>query len=232
MLRSTFCTGKRRIKHGFLSPSKSIENLWLPSPQQSFSSVIAIFRDTRQYPPGISSRAAHVNPWLSYSWSSPFLGPPFTGTIGPNSNNLPKVQYLNPSLGVVMGYPELLRSCSIPGHNFSGVDFLANRTIGAPQQKGIRWFSSNGGGTEKDTTSKSDPSRNPDAKMEGLKEETPTGKKGEEDAKKDSLDPRAFLLGTREHLKKVTEWEVGDVVATYSIVLLLLTIVLSPIVGK
>ena len=54
----------------------------------------------------------------------------------------------------------------------------------------------------------------------------------EGDEKMESMDPRAFLLGTRQQLKKVTEWEVGDMLATYSIAVLLLAIVLSPIVAK
>lgn len=75
-----------------------------------------------------------------------------------------------------------------------------------------------------------------------LTEKTAPTTKGTEDAVKEgvskeegtaeSLDPRAFLLGTRESLLKVAEFQVGDMIATYAIVLLLAMILLSPIVGQ
>lgn len=58
-----------------------------------------------------------------------------------------------------------------------------------------------------------------------------TNKAGES-GKSESLDPRTFLLGTTESLRKVTERQVGDMAATYAIVLLLATILLSPVVGR
>ena len=75
-------------------------------------------------------------------------------------------------------------------------------------------------------------------KEEGATETASKGKEKQSDAKDaegekaESLDPRAFLLGTRESLRKVTEWQAGDMMATYSIVLLLGLILISPIVGR
>ena len=47
----------------------------------------------------------------------------------------------------------------------------------------------------------------------------------------ESMDPRAFLLGTRESLRKVTSFQAGDMMATYLIVLLLGIILIAPIAG-
>lgn len=95
-----------------------------------------------------------------------------------------------------------------------------------------RWMSSNGnkenGSDKGNGSSEGEPIKN----ATGTNETKPDAPKELDGEKSESLDPRAFLLGTREHLRKVTEWEVGDMVATYSIVLLLAMILLSPIVGR
>jgi len=60
-----------------------------------------------------------------------------------------------------------------------------------------------------------------------------TGNASKEESSKqegdESMDPRAFLLGTRESLRKVTEFQAGDMMATYAIVLLLAMILISPV---
>lgn len=85
-----------------------------------------------------------------------------------------------------------------------------------------RSFSSNG---KKDEINKKEGSTDPSKGKEKIKPDAAEGEPIE------SMDPRAFLLGTRESLRKVTSFEAGDMMATYSIVLLLGIILIAPIAG-
>jgi hypothetical protein len=54
---------------------------------------------------------------------------------------------------------------------------------------------------------------------------------GTEDAQPESLDPMTFLLGTTARIKKVADWQLGDEIATYAIVVFLGLIILGSIMG-
>ena len=84
-------------------------------------------------------------------------------------------------------------------------------------------------GTTAETTSNSNSSSNSTGKQ--ANEQAATTTSTVEGESVESMDPRAFLLGTRESLRKVTSWEAGDMMATYSIVLLLGIILIAPIAG-
>lgn len=117
-------------------------------------------------------------------------------------------------------------------HPALGTSFL---TMQMSQHKAIRWLSSKGKNGHDNKLTKEESPKVEDFLKTG-KEESTIGVAKEGEASKDgpteSLDPHAFLLGTREHLRKVTEWQVGDMIATYSIVLLLAAILISPVVGR
>lgn len=102
--------------------------------------------------------------------------------------------------------------------------------LNIPHSQARRLFSSGGKGEKKigaaeEGTTETSISKGKDNKITDATKDAAT------EREKEALDPRTFFLGTRESLRKVTEWEAGDMMATYSIALLLGLILISPVVS-
>lgn len=90
--------------------------------------------------------------------------------------------------------------------------------------------SSNKPGNESNEIGSTPTNKKQDESSKKADEETTTTAGGGDNKSGESLDPMAFLVGTREQLKKVQSGNFGDMVATGSIVVLLAAILLSPFV--
>lgn len=240
MLRSVFYASRGRINKCGIR----IENWEYPCHQFSTLASSLCPQSKISYTPGsedLSCNAVSLEPFLLRAHASQRI---FSTDTAPHTATL----IAKGRQGVLkcsefdIGLPELYK---LHLHDMSNVHrtrrslmqpvLLSELGIGSSRRKSVRWFSSGGNGERDAASSKSQETSKSHTKeeVENSKETSGSSKEEPKDDKvPEPLDPRAFLLGTRQHLKKATELEVGDMFATYLIFVLLAAIVFSPIVTE